>query len=515
MLTQRIPAKSLKTALKLAALSASFLLAGDAALGVAASGSSSWTPQVMSNGLRVWTNPSGMPQCVDREVETGAVLFRYSGDRYTKKVWILNAGFPQGDTEGRNCENAETWSPETTLGWRELRGDETSISGVTLDTSTLNALAQARNGASRVHENSGDEYLAKHPIADFTRTVNQRMAGQLGMGFTSEVYHAWLEKKPKNAEAKRHFLNLLQRIEQGQQTSLAERAAQVRFVMIPGVGGNFEEITQDSPPALLEGFGGLPRIFKSIGLRFHLLKSATMAPIDDNIAVVLPRIREILSSGENIILIGGSRGLPEMMGVLARLKQEPPAQGAGKILGVVNLSGLAAGSLLCDAGVKWPVPSVVRNLVRAAKLLKIAGSEKISDRNVQAIIEMSSGPMSAYFEKLLPQVPRDVPYLSLVGTRHGNGLADGQPEIRRLQNMLIRPIIPQAAANDGYVEYPGTDLPEPWGLDSRTLVFNASHMIVDGEYTPEWKFSDPRRGGILLSGLFHMLLDMVEGAKIG
>lgn len=515
MLARPIPAKSLKTAFQLTVASASIFLAGHSAVGDAASPSASWTPRVTSNGLRVWSNISGMPQCVDREVETGAVLFRYNGDRYTKKVLILNAGFPHGDTEGRNCENAENWSPETTLGWRELRGDELTIAGVPLDSATLSALAQARNGANTVHENTGEEYLTKHPIPEFTRTVNQRMAGKLGMGFTSEVYHAWLEKKPKNAEAKRHFLRLLQRIEQGQQPSLAARAAHVRFVMIPGVGGNAQEITQDSPPALLEGFGGLPRIFKSIGLRFHLLQSATMAPIDDNIAVVLPRIREILSSGEDIILIGGSRGLPEMMGVLARLKQEPPANGSGKILGVVNLSGLAAGSLLCDAGVKWPVPSVVRNLVRAAKLLKIAGSEKISDRNVHAIIEMSSGPMSAYFEKLLPEVPRDVPYLSLVGTRHGNGLADGQPEIRRLQNMLIRPIIPQAAANDGYVEYPGTDLPEPWGLDSRTLVFNASHMIVDGEYTPEWKFSDPQRGGILLSGLFHMLLDMVEGAKIG
>lgn len=459
--------------------------------------------------LRVVTDASGMPRCIERVDLPGAIHVSYAGDRYVKRVRIAELPLEQAIPQGRNCSNWRDWGPALP-GGHEVRATETTVWGQPLPESALLAFAQARNGATEVHEKTAAEYLDHHPIAHFTFRLNRALTGRLGVGFVSEIYHEYLERKPRNAAIRSQFLSNLGRLEQGTMRPLSERAAAIRFVMIPGVGGNRVEITETSPANLLEAFGGLPKIFKQIGVRFHVLQSAAMAPIHKNVAAVTPRIREILSLGEDIILLGGSRGLPEMMGALAQLKQQPPVPGSGRILGVVNISGLATGSFLCDTAANTPVIGVMKGVAWLGRLLGIKPLNQFTHDNVQALLDMTSRNIPRYMQAVLPDVPKDLPYLSLVGTQHGNGLARTQEEIRSLQKMIIRPVIQSAGANDGYVEYPGTDIPEAWGLNNQALVFNSTHMIVDGRYNEDWAFTPDERGRMLLAGVFHTLLDLAH-----
>ena len=134
------------------------------------------------------------PRCVAKPGSRDNIFFVWTEKEKTeRRIW---AGLRRVPCE--KWKKAGTWF--TVRSWSEMTASQDHVFGVRLSAATLEALRQVRYGATEIREEkTAAEWLKKHPIHTYTHGVNRHLTRRFGLGFSGDVYQAWVESRPDNA----------------------------------------------------------------------------------------------------------------------------------------------------------------------------------------------------------------------------------------------------------------------------------------------------------------------------
>lgn len=434
-------------------------------------GSSSATRNLDSSGeVLSEKDDRGMPRCVYPEFGGGGhgLLLRWDAhEKYRREIEYariedigLSMPGPMASADFLSCSDWERIQERTDLNWRKLPEQSHEIGGYELPRSTLKALAQVRVGATELHsELTAEEYLDHHPIEQYDRDLNRDLTHRFGVGFTSEIFGAWTRSRPENRQL---VEDLHRHLENPQaQEALASQFSDRTIIIANGIGndprgGRLKIIFQD---------------FESFGIRTDAFDTGPYETVGDNSDQILRQLEEALGRGQKVILLGASKSYPEILRAVSRVRDPSGIQA------IIAISGLTDGSLLAD----WLTDNFLYPFWRGLASLVHLFIPHADALNLEVFRSVNTRKIRELYRDAAPRLPKHILYVNLIGVMGGDGLTT-EPSIRPLQNKLIRGTFNDYGANDGYVEYPGNQIPESWGLHSYSLVVNGSHQLTDGGF---------------------------------
>lgn len=458
---------------------------------------------------KVEWDSSGMPKCVQPargESPGRGLLLRWTGDRFKREIHYALIEDARKtllfgtDPSTFECSNWKTFERHWyRLHWKTLTPEDQVVGDYSFDPDTWARISQLRRGASVFHpEATGEEYLQAHPIPKFTRELNRELTSRYGVGFVAEIYKAWEEQRPENAAFKASILGNLDKAKAASLPALSARYADRLVLIANGIGND----PKDGRLAVLKAD------FLALGIPTEMLITDPYGTMDENAATLGRQIEAQLVAGKKLVILGTSKAIPELSAVLASL--EPKLEGAdnkpagyGTIESVVTVSGLYDGCVLADwFDRQWGTP--VFNWVVGA-LGKVM--DKLNHQALEAYREMRTDRVRQFLSERQGRMPKSIDYVNLIGVIPGDGVAVDET-ILALQTYLLRPLIQEYGANDGYVEYPGTSMPSEWAPRIHRLVIDAGHPLTDGSFADEYSFTEEASRRQFFAGLFHSLADL-------
>ena len=178
----------------------------------------------------------------------------------------------------------------------------------------------------------------------------------------------------------------------------------------------------------------------------------------------------------------------------------------------MSLVGLTSGSIIVDAFDKFPM-----NLIAQYKLKQI-----VSDMNkkggslkfeTSGFNDMKSKRMDAFYNEILP-FPKTVTYINAIGISYSSqGIPRADSDMKSAQQELLRKVNPSSGANDAFVEFPYSEIPNEWvGADDKNnyqIVFDSPHNLMAGSilgYDLQKESDRP----IILGAMFLTVLDAID-----
>lgn len=359
----------------------------------------------------------------------------------------------------------------------------------------LAGLVDVRRGSNvALRGVSARTYLAQNPIVEFTREHNRWLARSFGVGYAAEIYRAWLETLPTNADFRARAIATVDRARSGQlERATSERMRGYRVFVAQGY------LQTERNPAL----GPLFAVFDELGIQHRIASLNPLSPIAPNAASLEAQIAdELRRSDRRVILVGASKGVPELMTALANLNTREPAL-LLNVAAVVSLAGMFDGSFLVD----WASEIPQRWFVGGGLQEGLDSSGLPRDSDLSGFFAMSTASLRAASAFYAPRLPA-LRYFNFVGILGGDGWARSAT-ISRLQSGLAIPRVGSSGGNDGYIEYPGTAMPRTWGLRSTDVVFESSHGILDGWFNGR-DLTQARERRATIEGLFVAIADAIE-----
>jgi hypothetical protein len=355
-------------------------------------------------------------------------------------------------------------------------------------------LAQVRLGSNVYHDFSGADYLVRYPLADYTREANRTLTKAYGIGFSADIYKAWLERLPRNPEFKSKIEKSIADIQRSGDRPLARRIAHYKVLIAQGF---MQTAAKNRLQSLIDNLRGL-------GAEVKMMDFDPVGSIAANVPRFRDQINAELLTGQKVILISASKGAPELLTAIsqinaANLTTPVPMRAPGQIAAVITLAGMIEGSFLPD----WASGVPQRYLIKGS-LNDGGASSGLVVTDLTGFFDMSTASLTKQREIYRATLPR-VPYYSFVGVITRDGIAR-DPEINMLQKSLSIPHADFHGANDGYIEYPGTHLPRSWNLQSTDVVFDSSHSILDGFYYGRDMSQLPTRK-LVIESIFQSILD--------
>jgi hypothetical protein len=376
----------------------------------------------------------------------------------------------------------------------------------------LRRLEQVKRGGNVYRsEPDGATYLAHHPIQKFTLETNRELSKKYGKGFAGEIYQAWIESQPANAAFRASYLETLSTLQAGarRSDSLSKKAKGLHALVIMGLG--WDQDLKPSTPFYVRDF---VTEIQQTGIDTTILKRPALGTYEENVALLVPQIKERLRAGEDIILFGLCKGSTEMLAATSqvlssyldseRTQKNRPA-GYGRIVAVINLSGMFRGTYLAELA-----SSIhgTRTLGRVLRKMPFPKLEEAGEYE-RALPSISVAHLSEARSQFTTGLPSDAVYVEVVGVVPGNGLiANDTATMRTFQNM-DRALHLAVGASDGFIEYPGNTLPDDVSSDHSVMVFNGTHMLTDGTVGP-YDLSDRKTRINAYQALYEMVLDRIE-----
>lgn len=476
---------------------------------------------------------NGMPRCL-LSAEAPAkqafhILFRWNNDPYQRDVVAEYKGYAwYNDRTGRSvngyavarefdCFRKESVSLGTKSSDLEgsltgfpypnriVRSQDGEVFGVVLPAEVQDAFEQVRRGASvyrGASEATAALYLAAHPISEFTLELNRELTPKYGVGFVSEIYSQWILSKPKNSQFKDQMMAHAR--ESGVLPSgfLAPRFKERHAIIIKGLGHEL---------SFAKRYSILFENLTEMGVQYTIVQTRSNDPLLTNSALVAQELRRVLDSGKDVILISLCKGAPESLLALSKVTAEREAQKSvgfpvppTRVEAVLALSGAYGGSFVVD----W-VQHIPQWWFIKGKLLEEYKKDRVEVPTMQGLLDLAPENMGRVLQQTLVSlpIPRDAIYVNVVGVQGGNGLSQDREYMSGLQN-AIRDNLKGYGANDGYFEFPNTQLPDSAGDRVYTIPANATHGLVDGDLDglKVREKSDNRR---ILSGLLMAILDQL------
>ena len=445
---------------------------------------------------KIYTDNGNMPRClVDPKNSQDGLLFLWKEHKqYQRTIFVTRVSSVRNyydiDHWSRNCSNWQKFNMKAKedIFWERsfpaLDLENTVYEGISLPEQVLRALAQVARGASiYMEEKSAKEFLEKHPIAHFTKELNQELSAKYGNGFIAELYAAWIEKQRGNEEFRKKILAAIDIAKRGKLPNLSQVYKNKKFMFAKGY---MQSPKNDRIKSFVDE------------LHFHgiladVLQVDPVGTIEKNARAIRAQIEDNLSVGHELILVGASKGMPEVLLALSELKD------ASKIVAVINMSGMIAGSFLIDWMSQFPINFL------AERILEQAARDMMDLRveSFEGLYDMSSARLEELQEKYRSRLPQHPRYYNFVGVLGGSGIAK-DPSILALQKDVTTTRVGNHGANDGYVEYPGTSISPAWVMHLDELVFHASHIILDGSFA-EYNMENIEERRLVLSALFYTI----------
>jgi hypothetical protein len=289
----------------------------------------------------------------------------------------------------------------------------------------------------------------------------------------------------------------IEKVEQeAQASSISARYKNHRILIANGIGndpkkGRMQAILRD---------------FEAMGADSELLMTDAYGTLLENSQLLENQIDTFLAKGQNLILVGTSKSIVELIGALARLapklegNERPP--GYGKIEALVSISGLMQGSVLAD----WLDRQWGTNLFNGVVNLLAKLSDQYSLKAIASYRIMNSNSLTEWYQEYAPRIPKSVLYVNLIGITPGDGIAKDS-FLNQLQTYLVRPAILDYGAYDGYVEYPGSSMPNEWAPKIVRLTVDSSHSLLDGSFR-DLPLDQESSRRTFFAGLFHSIADL-------
>lgn len=444
--------------------------------------------------IQVHSDQNGMPRCL--ETQGGGLLFIWNkADRYSRKIRAIRIqDIPVRFYESprRPCQD---WNSYNVGGVPRIEVPQgaAEIDGVSLPVTVQLALEQIRLGGKKYATPDENESLLESS-EPFTRKRNRQLMRDYGIGFANRAYQASVENKPENQA----FSGLVKAYLRNEEAApaLSQRMAGITVLLVPG----YMQSPKNDRLSALRGFLG------SMGLDIQMAPIVPTGDVASNSKIVARHLTDLLSENRSVILMGGSKGVPEMLSALAQVEQARKGLGAqapGKVISVVNLAGMISGSFIVDWGKSWPQRWVVLNQLKTAA--EDLGVEWVSDEGFE---NMGTEFLTSWTKGYLPLLPKDIPYFSVLGVPRRDGLVRDK-EISSLQGEWSRKFYAPHGGNDGYIEFPGTSLPAGVFPRHYELVFDSSHILLDG-YFEGLDLSFPENQKRTFGALFQAVMDYCE-----
>ncbi len=439
---------------------------------------------------------NGMPLSLRKKKGKEQLVFSWKqNEYYARDVFVLKKPIESSDKKDKHKKHI----PEQTPAESPILlppGVDTFL-GFQIPQLARDALSQVRKGGSLYREETTPEdFLKKHPIDRFTVEINRDLVKKYGIGFTSSLYKLCLEKELSNRFARERLVhNLIER----PLANLGERMKRTMLLLIV-------------PPSF-DGLESAIETCKKFDIPYHIIYTPQWALFQENIATWSPALKNILSSGRDVILVGAGSTIPEMFLSFRTLGRELDVL-PGKIIGLLNFSPMTTGSFLIDRLLqKGPLfISLTFDGLPGGRSQNLPADFK--EKRLQSLREMQQDSICKLYDEALPSVPKSLAVLNILGIIPGNGLSN-VPEIQKHQTLMRKHFI-DFGANDGMFEYPGAEIPKHWNCLSYSIALNSSYMIYDGYFESygingvdkTWDMKSNDKIAIL-HGLIQTMLDLI------
>jgi len=445
----------------------------------------------LGDGSLVVVNDGGMPTCWF--TENTALSFEWDNrtDHYQRNL----KAYPVGNTLD-DCNS----SPSLIERYRgvPIGGNSAKIFGKTVPSFLQSAFDQVSNGGTVYRtEATAKEYLKNHPISIWKLSTNRDLTDKFGVGFASMLYKEYLESNSVNSGFARDVDQYLKNSKRKER--LVQRSANTTFVVVPGIGNDFSKTAEAGDVGMKE----IKDDLISLGIRVKAIQTELYpSDLTENIRRIREELKNNLQSGSDVVLIVNSRGVAETLTAIARVRKELDLEKSpGRILGFINMSGLVFGSFIGD----WAAsnPYVLEALYASNNPILKKLFPVVSAR-LKASLALSMGKISKLNREFKNELPKETVYLNLVGTLGGNGLSKNG--MVSTMQWISRSYVPNFGANDGYIEYPLTQIPVGMAPKNYTLAFEADHRLWTGTYR-EKKLTDVWYRRSVLASLLNTVLD--------
>jgi hypothetical protein len=456
----------------------------------------------------VFSDSGGMPKCLAID-QTKHILFSWSQDLYSREIFASledGAAAKTDDCTSKDRHFINEKKELTKLSAQEitLKPEDTSVFGFQLSDEVLASLKQVRNGANLLRpsdEITAEAFLLKHPLPQFTVEVNRELTEKYGVGFVSELYKLTLIQSPANAMMREKILSNINLEKQNSAPLLSQEFKDYTVVIVYGYGYKLNGNRR---------FADLRNDLIEFGLDVQAADTDPFGDTAENSKIVTSLLTNLINQGRKIILLAGSVGGTEALGAVADVAKDqatlPTKPNRGSVEAVVNLSGIVTGSFLID----WATSNaLIWHFVKSQlyKQFNAQGAGLTSDKAVDSIRGLGKKYTQAFYVEHPVGYDKHPLYLNVVGVTGGNGLIK-DASINKLQDQAIRPQIKKGfGANDGYIEYPGTEVPAAAGLETYTVAFDASHVILDGSFEGISMAEKPTRQ-LVLKGMLQSIADV-------
>lgn len=429
------------------------------------------TPATHARGFESYA----VQDCIELEYGTNLFLFWDSKDRYSREIRYRILKEP--------CSQSKYYASKPGI-YKKIPASG-KIPYVGLSRRTLSELDQIRRGANEIlyPYPTGETYLRHMPIYDFTVETNRILTQKYGHGFAQEVYQAWVGFQGNNRTTQDLLFSRFQELRA--MDILARNQSMMKAnskgaVLAIALGLNWEEEPNEDTKDYIVDFFDLIR---ELGIQSQVLHRHRYGTIEENHALLVAQLRDILSSGRDVVLYGLSKGAPEILSAAAEVvgpyldsqrRQANLPKGWGRISGAFLGSPMLHGTFWARGFMKKKHPDLAAFFSRIG-WTDIAGL-------LHVLPTMTPESLNERMNSVYPRLPDDIRYLTASGVVGGNGLLEKDTTGMDFFLNRNRKQNTASGSNDGFIEYPGTQLPRKYFSDSSMVIIQASHMILDGSW---------------------------------
>ncbi len=445
------------------------------------------------------------PRCLTNPASRTHLFFTWKESEKTeRKIWARVRRLSCGQ-----WRSAGSWL--AVHSWTEVAPNQDVVLGYRLDAATREALRQVRYGASELRaEPKAADWIRAHPIGKYTHEVNVALTQRFGMGFSGDVYQAWIELRPENHSVRdryRYWFNEVRK-DASRTDSLRQRMKGRKVLISLGMGWDPKSASVGSE---VDTFA---REIGAMGADVTILKNYPFDDIQSNVGILWEQLNGELNKGSDVILIGMCKGSVELMAAYslatrqyldAQKSQNSRAPGRGRVVAYLNLSGMIGGTFLGDVLNRVPFHETISAYLHDDfKGTKHEIGQALLQLETMGTAEIRKFTASTWGKG----VPADTVYFNVVGVPPESGIAPYETGLLKSLRAGIRRYQLSNAASDAYIEYPLNELPAGLGKTQYTLVLPGSHMLWDGVYQGEVMSKTENRQALTMA-MFHTLLDVI------
>lgn len=446
-------------------------------------------------GSQTSYDKGGMPRCILAPTGDEILLMWNESERFERQVTgVRVSDIPLAEQDKRilHCNSWGILASKVPYGLAEVISVEKNPFALEIDKDNLERISQVRRGGTVYRkEATAEEFLADHPGLKFNQQANRKLTTQYGVGFVNDIYRSLVNAKPLNQGFQKIIHAKIDLETAGKLPPLGERFKGYTFLLVSGF---MQSPTNDRLAPIQD-------ILKNQGLEAIMAKINPVGGMVENTTLVKNQLVALLDQGKNLIVMAGSKGGPELMAALSELHDRLDSKGKGSVKAFASLSSVLEGSFIIDWSLKLPQRLItIKEMEKESKIMGLQWEE-------DGLRSMTADEVDPFLNRyVVGHLPQSLAYFGIMGVPGGNGLI-ADHDISILQNSIVRPHLTGFGANDGYVEFPGTSLSEKIIPNAYEVVFDSSHIILDGHYE-KYDMSQEDQRVFVLNAVFEAMADV-------